>query len=306
MDIDIVLAFQALREAAGPAFTQIVNFITGIPLSPAVYLFPLVVYWLFDKAAGQLSLMSYAMSLCATGVVKNTACIDRPFNRDARITPPEECLEGAGGYSFPSGHSQITSSLFLSVGWYYRAKKWLFGLTIAFTLLIMFTRLYLGVHTPQDVLCGCALGILGIYLSNRLLRYLEREDARPTRVFVIGLVIGLAVILYLQFKPYPEEKSSSSLLSSWMSTVLPYWGILVGWYLEQCFVNFSSDAPVRDKLIRTLVSLVLTVVVYYVTGWLFGLVNPVAGMFVPTFFGAIAALWAGPAISELVIARVGE
>ena len=306
MDIDILLAFQSLREAAGESFTGLILLITSIPLSPLFFLIPLAFYWFFDKATGQLSILSYAITLCTNTLVKNTVCCERPFNRDSRITPPGEALSGASGYSFPSGHSQFTASVYLSIGWRHRAKKWLFGLTIAFTLLIMFTRLYLCVHTPQDVLCGCALGILSIYLANLLLKYLAREDAKPTRVFVIGLLIGIATFLYVYFKPYPEEKSSESILMSVLPTILTYNGILIGWYLEQRFVNFSTDVPVRDKLIRTAISLVLTVAAYNLGGWLFGLLDPLLGSYMPYFCGSIVALWAGPAISEVIIAKMDK
>lgn len=305
MDIDILLAFQSLREAAGDSFTQFILFVTGIPLSPWVFLFPLAFYWIFDKAAGQLSILSYGITLGTNLFVKNTVCCERPFNRDTRITPPEEALPTASGYSFPSGHSQFTASIFLSIGWRWRAKKWLFALTIAFTLLIMFTRLYLCVHTPQDVICGCALGILSIFLASLLVKYLAREDAKPTRVFVIGLIIGVVLFLYVYFKPYPgEERNDTIIMISALSTLLSYFGILIGWYLEQRFVNFSTDVPVRDKLIRTAISLVLTIVAYNLGGWLFGMLNFMLASTMPTFCGAVVALWAGPAISELVIAKL--
>ena len=304
MDIDILLALQSLREALGPSVESIMLGISNIPFLPWLPLLPLVLYWGFDKLAGLFILMSYGLSQCLNVVTKFIACVERPYVRDARITPSDEALSTAGGYSFPSGHTQFATSFFGSAGWHYRAHRWFFVLTIVFCLLIGFTRLYLGVHTPQDVLGGLALGVFGIWMAQLLTNYLAREDAKPTRVLIAGTLIGIAVMLFLLFKPYPEDFDSSHLSSSLYRAMSAYFGILFGWYLEQRFVDFSSDGPVRDRVIRVAVGLVLTVAVYNLVGLAggFGVTELAASL--PNFLTAIVALCAAPAISELIISKL--
>jgi undecaprenyl-diphosphatase len=74
--------------------------------------------------------------------------------------------------SFPSGHA---ASSFAAVAALYacRSKWWRPAFVMA--LLLSFSRLYLYVHWPSDVLAGAVLGILLGFLAWRLTAYLERR-----------------------------------------------------------------------------------------------------------------------------------
>ncbi|MDD3810537.1 MAG: phosphatase PAP2 family protein [Erysipelotrichaceae bacterium] len=95
----------------------------------------------------------------------------RPFNyRDIAL------LVGIPlDFSFPSGHSAIfmalTSSLFYS-----KSRTWPWFLLLA--LVVGFSRLYLYVHFPSDVIGGFALGWLAGWLSNKLASKSNNPQAR--------------------------------------------------------------------------------------------------------------------------------
>lgn len=87
-------------------------------------------------------------------IIKNLACRPRPFyanpNISLIISPPS-------GYSFPSSHSAVSFSS-AAIIFYFNKKLGIVGLFVA--SLTAFSRIYLYVHYPTDVLAGICLGLL--------------------------------------------------------------------------------------------------------------------------------------------------
>lgn len=102
-------------------------------------------------------------------LLKNVICRERPFQAfpgytALLISPPS-------GFSFPSGHSCASfaaSTVLLAV-----SKKWGFP-ALALAVLIAFSRIFLFVHWPTDVLAGILLGVLCGILACLIARKLER------------------------------------------------------------------------------------------------------------------------------------
>jgi undecaprenyl-diphosphatase len=65
-----------------------------------------------------------------------------------------------GKYSFFSGHSSNSFALAFFFSLIFKKVKWLMPLLLTFAGLIAYSRIYLGVHYPLDILCGALAGIL--------------------------------------------------------------------------------------------------------------------------------------------------
>ena len=149
----------------------------------------LLVVALWFAVDDRLARKVFFVTICSTGlngIVKNIAQIPRPF--DKGIKPVR--LETATGFSFPSGHTQnfATCSTFFAIK---LKKKWLTLLAAVFIALVAFSRLYLGVHYPSDVIVGVALGVgmacLGGYLFECVI------DERKLYLAVLAIFTPFAV-----------------------------------------------------------------------------------------------------------------
>ena len=114
-----------------------------------------------------LSLMS--SSVVALGL-KYTVNRSRPFATYSDITQKDQHI---GPFSFPSGHTTNAFALATSVSlcypkWYVIAPAYLYACTVGFS------RMWLGVHYPSDVLIGAIIGTACSFGSYYLVKHLDR------------------------------------------------------------------------------------------------------------------------------------
>ncbi len=95
----------------------------------------------------------------------------RPFIVDSSVVP---LVSPPPGFSFPSVH---TASSFAAVGalFFSRNRLWIPALILA--ILIAFSRLYVYVHFPTDVLAGIAFGLLFGYLAHLIVSKIWKTPA---------------------------------------------------------------------------------------------------------------------------------
>lgn len=126
-------------------------------------------YWCYDKKIAQKVFLSF----CASGVVVQTLKIiyqiPRPWILDSRIQPKPEMIETATGYSFPSGHTQTATSACYSMLDVFK-NKMITAILVIFPLLMMLSRMYVGVHSPLDVTVSFMVSAIIVYIIHRLLK----------------------------------------------------------------------------------------------------------------------------------------
>lgn len=105
--------------------------------------------------------------------LKNIFLRSRPFtyNPSINLLIPEPL-----DYSFPSGH---TSASFSCIMCLYLAKdKKLFFISLIIGVLIAFSRMYLYVHFPTDIIGGIVVGIISAYLGSYIIDYLHNRSSQ--------------------------------------------------------------------------------------------------------------------------------
>lgn len=149
------------------------------------------------------------VALCITFADQVGASLIRPWAERLRPANPENPISDlvhivngyrGGRYGFPSCHAANTFGLAFYLMLVVRRKA-LTGLLVAWALVTCYSRAYLGVHYPGDLLTGALLGLAGAALCYTLFRLVARYE-RPRRfrqLWVPALVCGLTVAAMLVY-----------------------------------------------------------------------------------------------------------
>ena len=292
MDIDILLGLQAFREGGGKILCDFFAKMTFLGELNTAIVIMAVIYWGVSRNLGTYLLMGWSGNRLVNGVLKVSACAYRPWIRDARIVPYGNAITTATGYSFPSGHTMNASTVF-GGGMVRRDMPLLLRISLGVVLtLVAFSRLFLGVHTPQDVLVGAAIGCLMMGLTVELMRWVDAHPDQDWIVVCSGLALAAAVALYAAFKPYPRDFDAEGKLivdgakmaNDTFKGVGWCAAFLTGWILERRFVRFSTDIPLSRKLARIVPCLILYYAVALIAvPWLKDLIGGPAGTILSCF-----------------------
>ncbi|MDD6655680.1 MAG: phosphatase PAP2 family protein [Lachnospiraceae bacterium] len=269
MDIQYLLWLQELRNATGGAMDAFFEFISDFVHGTYAYLMMAAIYWCIDKKAGIMIAMNVGFGNVANQTLKNICCVYRPWIRDARIVPAGNSMQTATGYSFPSGHTQLATAEFGTIAVWQRRRKWLATLCVVMIMLVMFSRNYLGVHTPQDVIVSCALCSLVIFADYRLMRWMEAKQNRDLLVLGAGLVICAIYLVFFTLKSYPVDYAvdgsilvdPAKMITDCYSAAGCAVGFLIGWILERRLVKFEPMQKVWQKMICFIAGAVLLALV---------------------------------------------
>lgn len=292
MDIDILLVLQEFRNGVGACLTDFMTKMSFIGEMNTVLIIIALIYWCISKEFGKYLLMGWSGNRVVNGLLKVTACVYRPWIRDIRVVPDSDALAAATGYSFPSGHSMNAASLY---GGGAIRKELSKGLRITLgiiVVLIAFSRNFLGVHTPQDILVGAGAGLLVMWLTGKLIAWVDKNPGKDIMVACIGIVGAVAVAVFAAVKSYPMDYNEAGelLVDGAKMANDTYKGVgwcvgfLIGWILEKRYVKFSTDISMMTRIKRLSTGLLSYYAVSLILNPLFKSLIPGVGGTVTTCF----------------------
>ena len=254
--MDILYALEKIRT---PFWNGVMSAVTQLGGEVIFIVAAVVVFWCVSKWEGY-----YLMTIAFCGTVLNQflklICrVPRPWVRDPNFTIMESARAEATGYSFPSGHTQNAIGLFGGMA-RWGGRRWVrIGLT-ALALVIAFSRMYLGVHTPADVGVSLVLAaalVLGLY---PLMRRAQEKPRYMGYVLAAMLVVSGAFVVFVETCGFPADMDAENLASgignAWkmLGAVA---GMTLAWLLDRRYIHFETQAVWWVQVIKVAVGMAL-------------------------------------------------
>ena len=168
-------------------------------------LFPFLL-WCVDFYLGIRVGIIFLLSVYINTGLKEIFQQPRPFE----ILPEIQKVH-AYGYGFPSGHAQSSLVVWGSIA-YWKKQIWIRNLSVLLIILIGFSRIYLGVHFPTDILGGWLFGGLILGLSYFIFLKIKLDFIQGNMIFKI-ISITLFPVILLQIQSSPDIISSVAALT---------------------------------------------------------------------------------------------
>lgn len=258
-----LLFLQDIRLALGPGAESVVTAFSDGMLY-LCFLLPFLIYWGIDKEFGTFTIGCYEGARVMNGLIKVTACINRPWILDARIQPSDSAKVHATGYSFPSGHTTSGAATFGTIACYTR-RTWLRIICWILIPLIMLARNYLGVHMAKDVLVGFGSTIVLVLLAGPIRKWIREHNVQWWQIVVTVIAICAVIGAYTLLKPYPvsEVVDPKAMQKDTLKSLCECIGCVIGLWLESCFVHFETTGKdIRTRVIRIVIGIVLLYIMY--------------------------------------------
>lgn len=163
IEIQILDWIQGLRTPAGDIFMPV---ITSLGNAGIIWILLAALLLIIPKTRKTGAVLAIALVLdvvLCNGIIKNLAARMRPYDRNPVV---ELLIHKPIDYSFPSGHTVASFAAVSAL--YFAGEKHMWKPVLVLAVLIAFSRLYLYVHYPTDVIGGAVLGILCGYLADKI------------------------------------------------------------------------------------------------------------------------------------------
>ena len=196
-ELDIIAAIQ---QAQRPVLDNVFRAITMLGDELFYLLLLPLLLWSVERRLGARLAVLFLLSVFMNILLKELFQQPRPFELD-----PSLKIGTSDGYGLPSGHAQMAVVVWGSVAIQAHHAR-VRAATLALVLLIGFSRIYLGVHFPTDVLAGWSIGLLCLALFLALQppmeTWLSRLNLRALTLLVTAVPLGLFLL-------YPTDNTAT-------------------------------------------------------------------------------------------------
>lgn len=205
-----------------------------------------ILYWCIDKKIGEKVGLITLITININNFLKGIVLEKRPYQHSGyehlQKLPGKDGSEEST--SFPSGHSQNSSTVYTTVGLNFN-NKIIRIICLILIILVPISRVILGVHFPHDVLVGTILGILTAITLNYFLNRFEKAE------FYIYLGSFLIFLPSIIFFPTKDAFVGYGLIV----------GLFLGTRIEHKYINFTTNVSLKLKILRIIIGVLVLLVI---------------------------------------------
>ena len=250
-----------LEKIRLPVLNEFMLAVTTMGEETAFLVIALILFWCVDKHIGYYTLSVGFVGTLANQFLKLAFRIPRPWVLDENFTILEQAREAASGYSFPSGHTQSAVGTFGSIACVTK-NKIVRIIAIVIAVLVPLSRMYIGVHTPLDVVVSVGIGVLLVFVFRPLV--LGNDHRCMPALFVVMLLLSIGYLCFVEFYPFPWDidiHNYESGLQNAYTLLGALFGMLIVYWFDKKWLNFTTNAVWWAQIIKVIVGLVLVLVV---------------------------------------------
>jgi len=235
----------AVQQWHGPALDAFFKAITFLGEEQFYLLFVPFLFWCVDSRIGVRLAAVMLLSAYLNTNLKQVFMEPRPFELDPNVK-----LADAAGLGMPSGHAQSSVAVWGTLAAELK-RKWVWGTAAVLALFIGFSRVYLGVHFPTQVLVGWVVGgvLLALFLGlhEPIESYVtEMRTSRQLTISILGPAL-LAIVA-----PANDTVAAMSVLSGFAS----------GRVLARCCLILGSPGQLWQRIVSFLLGVTVMLGIY--------------------------------------------
>ena len=256
--MDILKALASLRN---PVLDKLMQGVTYLGEELVFMAVALILFWCVDKWKGYFILAVGFIGTILNQFLKLAFRVPRPWVKDPSFEIVESARNGAGGYSFPSGHTQNAVGTFGGIARGTK-KTWLRVVLIVLSCLIAFSRMYLGVHYPTDVGVALVTAVVLIFVLYPIMQKAKNDPRWMYGVLGCMTLVAIGYLCYLNLWKFPADLDADNYkegLSNGWKLFGALVGLIVAYSIDERKIRFREQAPLPGQICKVVVGLALIV-----------------------------------------------
>lgn len=249
-----------LESIRTPWMDEVMSILTQMGDETIFMVLGMAVIWCLNKRWGFRFMLIGLTGTAMNQLLKAIFLVPRPWVLDPEFTIVESAREGASGYSFPSGHTQAATTCFGTLAAWLK-RRWVTAVCVAGIIIVAFSRMYLGVHTPMDVGVSLVTGTLTVLVMTACL---EKGGKAAAWMKALGVLLALALLGYVHFAPQRAanvaEFDAHGVKAAWQVTGAMA-GLMLAWWLDEKYIHFNTDAVLWAQICKIIIGLGLVLAV---------------------------------------------